>query len=138
MIADPMRPWWHGRQHTKIAASIVDINKVYHTLFNIYGICEALGTTAVSHPTGTFQGMYMGKYNIIDGLGIVVVNRDLVALDSMLLYLTEPWILIAEKINREPITLAEIERLGTPSKTVFKSLKSKVGNWFLPLTNTRA
>jgi hypothetical protein len=47
MIPDPIRSWWHGPKNSRIATSIVDTNKVYHSLFNVYGICEALNITAV-------------------------------------------------------------------------------------------
>jgi len=36
MIVDPMRPWWHSRNNSRIARSIVDVNKVYVSLFNVY------------------------------------------------------------------------------------------------------
>ncbi len=106
MILDPMRPWWHGPQNSRIASSIVDVNKVYHSLFNVYGICEALNTTAVPHPKGKFQGTYMGRYDVVEGFGVVALGRDLVSLDSILLHLTEPWIGIAEKVNRKPIRVS--------------------------------
>jgi len=53
MIPDPARPWWHGPENSRLAESIVGINKVYHSFFNVYGICEALNTTAVPHPEGS-------------------------------------------------------------------------------------
>ncbi len=129
LIPDPMRPWWHGPQNSRIASSIVDINKVYHSLFNVYGICEALNTTAVPHPKGKIQGMYMGRYNIVRGFGVVAFGRDPVSLDSILLHLTEPWIGIAENVNRKPIELAEEEGLGIHDREILKETKMKVGNW---------
>ena len=137
MIPDPLRPWWHGPQNSMIASSIVDINKVYHSLFNVYGICEALYTTAVPHPKGKFQGTYMGRYNIIEGFGVVAFGRNLVSLDSIMLHLTEPWIGIAEKVNRKPIELAEEEGLGTCDREALKEAKIKVGNWLSINTGDR-
>lgn len=132
MIPDPLRPWWHGPRNSRIASSIVDINKVYHSLFNVFGICEALYTTAVPHPQGKFEGTYMGRYDIVEGFGVVASGRNLVSLDSIMLHLTEPWIGIVEKINRKPIELAEEEGLGIRDREALKESKVKVGNWLSP------
>ncbi|MFQ6052998.1 MAG: DUF362 domain-containing protein [Candidatus Bathyarchaeia archaeon] len=132
MIPDPLRPWWHGPRNSRIASSIVDVNKVYHSLFNVYGICEAWGTTAVPHPEGKFQGTYMGRYDLVEGFGVVALGRDLVSLDSILLHLTEPWIGIDEKVFRKPIELAEAEGLGIHDGAVLKEAKMKVGSWLSP------
>jgi uncharacterized protein (DUF362 family) len=131
MIPDPIRSWWHGPKNSRIATSIVDINKVYHSLFNVYGICEALNTTAVPHPEGKFEGMYTGKYNIIEGLGVVAFGRDLVSLDAILLNLTEGLILQSAESNRAPIDMAE-EEFGAYNRDVLKESKMKVGNWLSP------
>lgn len=129
MILDPMRPWWHGPRNSRIAESIVDINKVYHSLFNVYGICEALNATAVPHPEGEFEGAFMGKYNIIKGLGVVAFGRDLVSLDALLLKLTEQWIGVVEKVNRVPIGVAELEGLGVYDRLAVEKARGEVGSW---------
>jgi len=131
MIPDPLRPWWHGSKNSKIATSIVDTNKVYHSLFNVYGICEALNTTAVPHPEGKFEGTYTGKYNIIEGLGVVAFGRDLVSLDAILLNLTDQSILQSAEVNRAPIDIAE-EEFGAYDREALKESKMKVGNWLSP------
>ena len=109
MIPDPLRPWWHGPNGSKINQSIVDINKIYHRLFNVYGICEALNQTAYIHPDGKFEGIYCGRYNLGAGSGVVAYGRDLVSIDKILLHLSDPsrrWI---AELNRDSITLAEQE-----------------------------
>ncbi len=132
MIPDPLRPWWHGPENSTIAESIVDINKVYHSLFNVYGICEALNTTAVVHPEGKFEGVYSGKYNIVEGLGVVVFGRDLVSLDATLLSLTDPSIRrIVDSANRAPIDMAE-EEFGAYDREAIQEAKMRVGNWLSP------
>jgi hypothetical protein len=128
MIPDPVRPWWHGPKNTMIAESIVDINKIYHSLFNVYGICEALNSMGVIHPEGEFEGIYTGKYNVLDGWGVVAFGRDLVSLDAMLLGLTDPAIRLVADINREPIDMAE-EEFGAYDRELIEDAKKKVGNW---------
>ena len=135
MIIDPMRPWWHGPGNSRIARSIVDINKVYHSLFNVYGMCTSLFETAVAHPEGEFLGEYMGRYNMVEGFGFVVIGRDLVSIDSTLINLTEGWIGIAERVNREPIELAEEEGLGASDSQAIEEARIKVGSWLVPQIN---
>ncbi len=132
MIPDPARPWWHGSEESRIAMSIVDINKVYHSLFNVYGICEALKITAVPHPEGKFP-LFLPrmKYNIIEALEVVAFGRDLVSLDAILLNLTDQSILQVAELNRAPIDMAE-EEFGAYDREALKESKMKVGNWLSP------
>ncbi|MFQ5822381.1 MAG: DUF362 domain-containing protein, partial [Candidatus Heimdallarchaeota archaeon] len=128
MIPDPARPWWHGQKGSRIAMSIVDINKVYHSLFNVYGICEALNTMSFPHPEGKFPLLLPRmKYNIVEGLEIVAFGRDLVSLDAILLNLTDQWILQVPELNHEPIDMAQ-EEFGAYDKEALKESKIKVGN----------
>jgi hypothetical protein len=129
MIPDPLRPWWHGPKEIRFVESLLGISKVYHSLFNVYGILEALSYTAVSDPEGKHEMTYGGKYNIVEGLGIVAFGRHLVSLDALLLDLTEGSIIISEKINREPVEKAE-EEFGAYDKGMIIDAKKKVGNWF--------
>jgi hypothetical protein len=41
LIPDPVRAWWHGSGNRRLARSILDINKVYGSLFELVGIFEA-------------------------------------------------------------------------------------------------
>jgi len=130
MIPDPARPWWHGPKNSRIATSIVDINKVYHSLFNVYGICEALNTTAVPHPEGKYELLIPpAKYNIIEGLGVVAFGRDLVSLDAILCNLADRP-LLQRTIDRT-IDLAE-EEFGAYDREALKESKMKVGDWLSP------
>jgi hypothetical protein len=109
MIPDPLRPYWHGPKNSTITQSIIDINKIYHSLFNVFGICEAIFTLPIIHPEGKYEGIYSGRYNINDGTGFVALGRNLAALDALLLYLTDPSIRLIADLNRDPIDLAEDE-----------------------------
>lgn len=132
MIVDPMRSWWHGPGNDRIAPSIVDINKVYHSLFNVYGVTTSLHGTAEPNPEGKHLGEYLGRYDVVEGLGFVACGRDLVSIDSLLLGLTEGRIGVAERVNREPIRLAEEEGLGASDDRALEAAKVKVGDWFTP------
>jgi len=39
MFPEPARSWWHGTGESRYLDSFIDINRVYHSLFNMYGIC---------------------------------------------------------------------------------------------------
>ena len=128
MIPDPLRPWWHGSNGNRIVQNIVDINKVYHALFNVYGVCEALHTTAYIDPAGQYEGVYTGKYNLKEGSGVVVFGKDLVSIDSLLLDLSDPskrWI---ADFNRDSIELAQKE-LGSLDLYDAIEVDSEVKNW---------
>jgi hypothetical protein len=109
LIPDPLRPWWHGPNGERIVRSIVDINKIYQALFNVYGICEALNQTAYAHPEGAYEGIYCGKYNLIEGSGVIAFGRNLVSIDKILLELSDPTKRWIADLNRDCIALAEQE-----------------------------
>ena len=132
MIPDPLRPYWHGPKNSTIVQNIVDINKIYHSLFNVFGICEAIYTLPLPDPEGKYEG-YVCRYNIYEGSGFVAVGRNLAALDALLLYLTDPSIRLIADLNRDPIDLAEDELGLAIDKDVFEEAKVKVGDWILPL-----
>jgi hypothetical protein len=129
MIPDPIKAWWHGSKHSRIASSILDINKVYHSLFNVYGICEALKTTPFNHPEGEYKSKILGyDYNIIKDLGVVVFGRNLASLDAILLNLTEESVHVSDELNRKPILLA-LEEFGAIDEEILQEAKMKVGDW---------
>jgi hypothetical protein len=108
MLPEPARPWWHGMGESRYLASFIDINKVYHSLFNMYGICEAFSSLSVPHDEGDYDlQMPPMRYNILEGRGFVAFGGNLVELDTILLGLTEGLILQDEKTNRQPILLAQ-------------------------------
>jgi len=83
LIPDPLRSWWHGSNDELLGRSIVDINKVYAALFNVYGVCEALHSATISAPEGEMK-LPWGSYNIAENLGVIAYGRHLVSLDAIL------------------------------------------------------
>ena len=83
MITDPLRSWWHGPRDKWLGRSIVDINKVYASLFDVYGICEALRCATVSCKGGAVKVPW-GSYDILEGLGVAALGPHLVSLDAVL------------------------------------------------------
>lgn len=132
MIHDPLRPFWHGPQNSTITQSIIDINKIYHSLFNVFGICEAIYTLPLLDPEGKYEGIYSGRYNIYEGTGFIAFGRNLAALDALLLNLTDPSIRSIADLNRDPVYRAEDELGLAIDQEVFEEAKDKVGDWILP------
>jgi hypothetical protein len=85
--------------------------------------------TAVAHPDGALQGNYRRRLDMVEGLGFVACGRDLVHIDSTLLSLTEGWIQVAERVNREPIRLAEEMGLGVSDAGDVEKARMDVGGW---------
>lgn len=83
LIPDPLRSWWHGPRDRQLGRSIVDVIKVYSSLFKVYGICEAMRCATVSCNDGAIKVPW-GCYDIVEGLGVVALARHLVSLDAVL------------------------------------------------------
>jgi hypothetical protein len=130
MIIDPVQPRWHGKKDVSIVSNIVDINKVYGALFNMYGICESIHQTAVPDPKGEYKALNVGNYSLIDGLGVVTVGRDLVSLDSILSGLTKNWIIGYEDLYNRSIERAMEQGLGRIDNGAINDARKNIGNWF--------
>src|SRR5208283_2395652 len=53
-IIDPNRMGWHGKNDCDLATNIVDANKVYSSLFETVGLCEAIFTAVRYTKDGLF------------------------------------------------------------------------------------
>ncbi len=82
LIPDPLRASWHGPKNKHLDDSIIDINKLYYTYFDMYGICEAIKTYTVIDPKGEHKVPW-GNYRVKDGGGLVAHGEDLVELDAV-------------------------------------------------------
>jgi len=132
MIPDPLRPYWHGPENITIIQNIIDINKLYHSLFNVFGICEAIFKLPILHPEGKYEGIDTGRYKICEGTGFVALGRNLAALDALLLHLTDSSIRSIADFNRDSVYLAEDELGLAIDPEIFEEAIAKVGNWILP------
>ncbi|MDH5703837.1 MAG: DUF362 domain-containing protein [Aigarchaeota archaeon] len=123
LIPDPLRSWWHGPSDRWLGRNIVDINKVYSALFNVYGICEALRHATLDHPDGEVKVPW-GSYNIVKDLGFVALGRHLISLDAVLCGLigVDP-----EKVSY--LKLGE-KALGIYSRSHVEAAKSAAPGWF--------
>jgi len=87
LIIDPDRhKRWHGDNNQDLAQNIVDITKVYSSLFETVGLFEALYsavhyTRNGKHPL-PWRDSPSSRYNILENLGLVVYGDNLVDVDA--------------------------------------------------------
>lgn len=120
LIPDPLRSWWHGPNDQRLGSSIVDIAKVYHAYFDVYGVCEAFKDAVVNDPRGEVDVPW-GKYSVMSTSGFVSVGRNLVSLDAVLCGLigVDPETVNYLQLGREefgaydPINVAEAQGVAS-------------------------
>jgi len=77
MIPGPSRAKYHGRNHNRLNQSIVDIYKVYDSLYDIRGVVEAVHTASVrNRDTMEWQN--------IENPGFMSASTDPVELDAVI------------------------------------------------------
>ncbi len=75
LIPGPSRGKFHGSEHTYLDQSIVDINKIYHSLFAVKGIIEAAHSAGHLEKDGEPTQVYPGG-------GKALASQDTVSLDA--------------------------------------------------------
>ena len=83
-VVDPNRMGWHGSKDSELARSIVDVNKVYASLFKLSGLCEAIFTAVKYTKKGKYPVPWGFHYDLIENLGLVVYGGRLVDVDAYL------------------------------------------------------
>lgn len=75
MIPGPSRGRYHGEKHSKLNRSIVDIYKVYDSLFDVSGVVEAVLTASLRDPETM-------KWDTLENPGFVSASNDPLELDA--------------------------------------------------------
>jgi uncharacterized protein (DUF362 family) len=78
LIPGPSRGKYHGRDHVFLDQNIVDLNKIYHSLFAVKGVVEAV------HSAGYHQ-VETERTRILPGCGAAFASEDTVSLDAFAL-----------------------------------------------------
>jgi len=81
LIPDPLRSRWHGPRDADLARSIVNVNLIYHALFRVFGIVEAL-TPFAYYRQGGQQHTPWGDYDLCPAAGVVFAGGSLPAVDA--------------------------------------------------------
>jgi uncharacterized protein (DUF362 family) len=75
LIPGPSRGKFHGKKHAFLDQSIVDINKIYHSLFSVKGIVEAVYSSG-------YLETEMERTRVFPGCGMAFASEDTVSLDA--------------------------------------------------------
>jgi uncharacterized protein (DUF362 family) len=75
LIPGPSRGKYHGTEHASLDQNIVDINKIYRSLFTVKGVVEAV------HSSG-YHEIEKERTRIFPGSGAVFASEDTVSLDA--------------------------------------------------------
>ncbi len=75
LIPGPSRGKYHGKEHAYLDQNIVDINKVYHSLFSVKGLVESV------HSAGHLA-METERTQVLEGSGSAFASQDIVSLDA--------------------------------------------------------
>ena len=123
LIPDPLRAWWHGPRDRWLGRSIVDVNKVYHSLFNVYGICEAIRYAIIHDPEGEVKTPW-GNYRVLTNPNFVALSRNLVPLDAILCGLIG--------VNPEEVSYIKLgEKIfGSYDRHHVEEAKAAASSWF--------
>jgi hypothetical protein len=91
LIAEPLRLSYHGKDGESLSRSIADIARIYFSLFDMVGVCEAAFNSAIYRPGGTHSTSW-GEYDLVRSPAVAGASRNLLALDAS----------IARVFGREP------------------------------------
>ena len=114
MIPGPSRGKYHGEKHSRLSRSIIDIYKVYDSLFNVKGVVEAVITASLRDPETL-------KWDNLENLGFASASADLIDLDAF----------VTALLGRDPNTveylrLAADEFGGWNEETVSYGFESEI------------
>jgi uncharacterized protein (DUF362 family) len=87
LIPHPNRSNFHGINNCEVDQNIVDINKIYDSIFNLVGITEGLFTCVASGSNGQYKTSWGSAYDVIKNAGLVVFGTNLAHLDAYTLKL---------------------------------------------------
>ncbi len=79
-LPQPLRAAWHGPNLTYMARVCCDLAKLYGTLFELYGINEALYSAVRWDRRGLYRSRW-GNYDLIENAGYLTASRGLFSAD---------------------------------------------------------
>jgi len=124
LIPDPLRAWWHGYKHARLGKSIVDVNKVYGSLFNVYGIVETLYANPIVDSSGEYVDPAGIRFKVVENMGVVALGRDLVSLDAIFCNLA------GFDMSQYGDHIGKAEKVfGAYDRETLRESKVKVGSW---------
>ena len=66
--------------HKQLPPAVIDINRVYQGLFDVWGVCEGINSIVLGTPKGKYEVPW-SRYDLVEKAGLVVAGRPLSAVD---------------------------------------------------------
>jgi sirohydrochlorin ferrochelatase len=82
LLPEPLRAAWHGPNITYMARVCCDLVKLYGTLFDLYGINEALYSAVRWNRKGLYRSRW-GNYDLVENTGYLTASRGVVTADIL-------------------------------------------------------
>ncbi len=101
MVPEPLRLSYHGEDSADLPQSIADIARIYLSIFNVVGVCEAVFSTAVYNEKGALTTDW-GNYDLVESAGIACAGRDPLTLDAA----------VSAIMGEKPKKLHYLQKLG--------------------------
>lgn len=107
LIPDPVRAWWHGSGDRRLARSVLDINKIYGSLFELIGVFEA--------PRGDGSNSFTRD---------VAISRGVAQLDAMLNHVA------GFDVEKAAYISSGNKMFGTFNSELLKEAGARLSEWF--------
>jgi hypothetical protein len=77
---------YHGPKDKELSRNILDINKIYHALFNVIGMVEAINSLSynVGAPSAKIKSKFGYRYDILEKPGLIYYSDDPLWLDAFI------------------------------------------------------
>jgi uncharacterized protein (DUF362 family) len=118
------RRTYHGKADKNLSENIVDINKIYRSIFNVVGIVEGVNSLSynIGGETGKYKSVFGYKYDVLENKGLIYFSDDSLWLDAFVHQqcgkdpMKEEHLKLASKVFRKwPLELInEAKKIGKP------------------------
>jgi len=118
------RSTYHGKADRNLSQNIVDINKVYRSIFNVVGIVEGVNSLSyhAGEETGKHRSVFGYRYDVLENKGLIYYCDDSLWLDAFVHQqcgkdpMKEDHLQLASKtFRRWPLELTEeAKKIGNP------------------------
>jgi hypothetical protein len=78
------RGFYHGKKDIKLPRNIIDIYKIYCSVFNVVGIVEGIRSMTSAIDKGPHHSMFGYDYDVRENLGLVYFGTDPLWLDAFI------------------------------------------------------
>jgi uncharacterized protein (DUF362 family) len=114
---------YHGEADKNLSQNIVDINKIYRSIFNVVGIIEGVNSLSynIGEETGKHKSVFGYRYDVLENKGLIYYSDDPLWLDAFVHQQCEK-----DPMKEEHLQLASKTFRRWPSELIKET--KKIGN----------